>query len=1478
MWVFFVEKFADTIVSTFKTNFRSSQKKYFQTMKFSNKQIVNALKLTHDALYYFNRGISVSIELYWLYKIFLTNDLTEIKNKLEDITKHLNRRRKVSINKKIKSMFGMSSGKYAKRIKDQYQFFKSIKSTPRITVEKCNQPMQPMIEETSDIEIFPDVIELSHTTRKIGRFTITDCENQNISTIIEPLRSIEAVETKNGEQAISIDPSKLQLTLWKKPTYKNIKFTLHSSHIHLKRPLLDYFILKSINPIKPILSIEYPFSQIFKIETNSTIPIKNEGEYIDIDRENEDEGQVDLANISLDIIKNSIQVDMAPIKNNMDLLRLRGGSGIRRRNSYNARTYNTTAHVSNIINVGSRFQNRLSHLDVTATQEMVLQGNTTQAYDFIDYNMRNLIRNRIFANQLEPNTMYEWRIAVKHDDGSKYWSRVVTLGFSTPTNLFQFWQNSSYPIRGRLGEMANRTRSSESSGLTNFNGFRLWMKKIVQEGGTSLLADNKRDHKGNIKIEGERWKFYNCKSINKNCAFAAFSHICDGKIRNKPRFDSVRQKLKIELNTEIKIDQLELIANYYKSSYECYSQVDKKWYQYTNPNSIHHVKLLLTGYGHYINLIGKIGKLLKCHKCGVENILESKLKNHHCSKKGITYYQSQIKNERILMPSNIPWATKNESDILLDRCWIFDIESLILQFLREGLPGFMQYPYGIGWKKLNIDENSWGKDEWKWSSSSNCISDFFDYMNKNVKEAILIGYNNSRFDNFILLHNRLKDMSKNKEIPYQIKDDQVCKNRGRITGFELISNTSHIKVFDLNLHIPGSLDSNCKNWKVKSELCKGKFDHNKIKCKEDGKKYECEWVPYLHNDLLATEQLFLKYYKSIYNNPEFNKIKTETRNKFQYYGLYKDQIEENKNKNKNKTITITEQMAPSILNYMTGPSLAYAIQLEYVDPRKNMIHIFNADSMEYMVCKSDAYGGRSYGTKKSWTHNNYDELIKMNGEEKVKYLKDNKGGSLQGFDLISNYPSAMEGVKNEVVNCKALYPVGEKYWYRNGREAYMKKYIGIYHIKFEPPKNIKFPIIPRRVQDFNMNVYENYDTFTKWLKSGVKWSVEDGEGYYDNVMIQRAIKHGYKVEFQNHEYAALVWIESEKLFESFIQPLKHIKMEQDQFKRDDKEVKEDKDKKYNASLRETAKNLLNSSYGKTTEQPETTETCIVTNFKKYNEMMDKGELIEDINTVFMGEDEFGRDQYALYVSVKLNERNNKRPCQLGSFILSYSKEIFDSYASCLVKDDLTKQPILVCDTDSIISYENAFDNLPEMKDDFGSFVDDLGGWIIDMKYLAPKVYQLEYVDYKTGELKYKNRIKGIPQSESKPIILNPNKALLAILEKNREDRSEEENKLLKLNSTILKQDQPLPVTILDDQFDVYFDNPFKRNFKGLMIEKIDMSRRLGVTKWDRMQWREDLNEFVPWGYDENWNKIERFSEYVTRMKNNENEIENESSD
>ena len=399
--------------------------------------------------------------------------------------------------------------------------------------------------------------------------------------------------------------------------------------------------------------------------------------------------------------------------------------------------------------------------------------------------------------------------------------------------------------------------------------------------------------------------------------------------------------------------------------------------------------------------------------------------------------------------------------------------------------------------------------------------------------------------------------------------------------------------------------------------------------------------------------------------------------------------------------SIFENDNVNITKYVTLSNMAYSLW------QKTLTELVEIPNMEkYDFIKKGTYGARCYPSQKEFKSKHYEDVVnkQMNYDE---LLKTNE--YLFPADATSLYPAAMCGF--ELIDVK--YPIGPSVWSDNPKQEYDENKCGLYEVEFTCP-NIVVPILPR-----------------KTLNGGLEWSLLEGTGIYTNVEINNAFKAGYTIKFINK---CLIWNKSGNVFKTYVDKYYQMKI--------------DAEKEENEVKRSIAKLLLNAMYGKTLQRAIFHNTNIINN---YNELLTffKDYEITDIAVL--------SDSKLLMSGTSLKKETQiTKPCQLGAFVLSYSREIMLNYMKA-IDPTLQTHIFTYTDTDSLHMYGKYHKKLTDLgmikdKNDasLGYLCSDIknDGVMISETCLAPKTYCYEYIDNKNDVYDLNKGVKkgkGIPK-------------------------------------------------------------------------------------------------------------------------------------
>lgn len=624
-----------------------------------------------------------------------------------------------------------------------------------------------------------------------------------------------------------------------------------------------------------------------------------------------------------------------------------------------------------------------------------------------------------------------------------------------------------------ISKLTSRTQKNydTSDYMIHWTSAEILINKHQDKGGCSNNRKNKpenlyqgfkvnKDFSVNFpnRINQKKFKCQNYiqirtyKSTNNNCIFGVINQFYNVK-GNVVKPDKVREELGLKKNTSVDYKVIPKIIEWYNKKFN-------KKYGYMVLNNeckiilqnldeckkgVEYVKLYLRN-GHYWGYTPVVKN--NCKECGREYV-----KNHVCDDKRKLYYQAKQQKLKYVHPRKVEEKTKTNYDDI----FFFDFETF--------QPNYNHVPYAVGYKHKNVYKEVYGKDT---------LSKFMDDIVK-LENTTICAYNGSSFDFYFVF----EDLAKR-----GVKIGNTIYSNGKLLALEFGKGN---KVFDLCCFVNSSLDRACSDFQIKN--AKSTFEHSKMKTWDDVIKYENEVRPYMKLDVLALEELYIKFNDMMYD-------------------LFKTNIS----------------------SYITLSNMGYSIWqslLNKVDVDKQ-IEIPN-ELKKYNFIKQATFGGRCYPMQRNYKSENYDDICSKNMTYE-KILENNK--FIFNADATSLYPASMKGFDL----CEVKYPIGFSTWNNEPKKMWKENKTGFYEIDFKCPRDITVPILPRKKYQ---TVYKGKDT-EKNINIGIEWSLLDGRGVYTSVDIQNAIDAGYTVRFIGE---CLVWNNTGDIFSTYID--KFYKMKED---------------------------------------------------------------------------------------------------------------------------------------------------------------------------------------------------------------------------------------------------------------------------------------------------------------------------------------------
>lgn len=697
----------------------------------------------------------------------------------------------------------------------------------------------------------------------------------------------------------------------------------------------------------------------------------------------------------------------------------------------------------------------------------------------------------------------------------------------------------------------------------------------------------------------------------------------------------------------------------------------------------------------------------KCQKCG----------HHHPGKKQcninhVTFYQDKIlkaKNRYINKKFSKRKPLEN------NRVIHYDFETHTKNKKKQHEPFVVGYslpteeydmPDFLA-KEFDIPTS----EHYDYYTGNNCAEKFLEkileFATKRSTETYYVNaFNGSKFDHYFMTKLILQK-------GYKIKEGDFCLNNGSIFKLQI----KNLVFIDLSKHTKGSLKSNLTANKCR--IAKGKIDYdnfdewsnmnhdieveyeeevavdNLSKTKTVNLQKEC--LAYLKTDVLGLRELYNKLNKSLYDQFGYNlhDFFSTSHTTFDLWRIY---------------------LYAKKYNNFDGKEMTNE---HYIKDRDTQ-GIKLPSSEEEQFYRPAIFGGRCYLSKKSFESMERDNYLsgKLDYDKINDYLID--------LDVVSLYPSVMQMFEYPCGKVSSITTADEISSFNEHLLSNKKcKNMGIYYIKYITNKYLAHAILPHRTD------------------TGLKWTLEDGEGFYTSVDIENAVEHGYgvtlctppkdKVDKELRGIAGYYWTNQGKVFKSYI------------------DLMFEKKKKASRGTpeRALAKLFLNGLYGKMIQRPIADKTIWATSTLDFWKFF-KLHKVTDIELI-------GNQMYltgTLRDAVR-REKIISKPTQLGAFILSYTRKLmlhymnksnphFDISNDILVDGKVSEtkkatyaklqldNDFYYTDTDSIQIHSK---NSVEQSSELGGITDDLEDYypkggsakILRGIWIAPKLYMLEFI-------------------------------------------------------------------------------------------------------------------------------------------------------
>lgn len=403
-------------------------------------------------------------------------------------------------------------------------------------------------------------------------------------------------------------------------------------------------------------------------------------------------------------------------------------------------------------------------------------------------------------------------------------------------------------------------------------------------------------------------------------------------------------------------------------------------------------------------------------------------------------------------------------------------------------------------------------------------------------------------------------------------------------------------------------------------------------------------------------------------------------------------------------------------NYLTLSQMAFDLWRQTLD--KSWSLPLPIEEPFYNAINAATYGGRCHFVKRFYRSAQPDFTPYAEIDD---YLID--------LDVVSLYPASMRN---------HLYPVGNYVHWHDVRsvQTWTEKFnsgcpmpLAIWRVSVECPKHFIVSPLPKKHDERKTTCWENTNSESQW---------------YTSVDLEIGREHGYSFLF--HE--GYVWEQSAPVFDTYIEMMFQRKAQQDVFKAT-------RDPQYNPAARDVFKKLMNALYGKMMQKRQSTSHMFMESNGHDDNVHDQWvDFLED----HMGVEYKEMGDMLLVTGERVDfTAGISKPHYLGAFVLSYSRQIMNSYFDML--DPFRLNPgegtwldsmdhsFFYTDTDSLIVHAKHMDRVRDkLGSELGMLADELsGGKILEGYFLAPKLYCVKY-KLADESIHFKLRGKGIPNA------------------------------------------------------------------------------------------------------------------------------------
>ena len=700
---------------------------------------------------------------------------------------------------------------------------------------------------------------------------------------------------------------------------------------------------------------------------------------------------------------------------------------------------------------------------------------------------------------------------------------------------------------------------------------------------------------------------------------------------------------------------------------------------------------------------------------------------------------------------------KHEKIDQLENVFVFDLETQNDNEFAE--------TYGAGLYDVNRLRDKWARDltpdelviERKNvtifdASNGNCIMNMLKYISENYEgdertyvdregdeivssyRLLLVAYNSSGFDSWVVLNSLVKD----------ITDLKIIKTaRGLISlsfrcGVKIVNTVEvpqYVKFTCSKSHIKGSLEKIGREYNLQPELLKGEMNHSVIN-KNNFVELRHIWEPYLISDVLCLAFIYARHSMEMQKMSGFG-IKdclTEASLGWKCFGTYNKDREfytfNDKYVRNFIRKSIKGRRCGAFNRYFESNQFDEIMSTikKHLKIKDNEISDIIDKYLKYINTKRDEFKLKFENGEKDYRKINKKELDefleKKLGELEISkdLQKINKDDLLVSYDFNSLYPSAQIDKNSTWPKIETAYPFKKHMndaictlfnsgkWNELNRSAFLT-------IKYHNPENLIFQHLP--VKEKIANPYKNnrFEEINR-MRNGI---IIDTLASVDIVEI---VKYGGKV-LEVYEGFFCYNLE----YNPYTEFVTDMFQKRDMFKSQGKDL-----------LQNLAKKIGLSVYGGNIRKDINEEyKCVTENWMRENfdDRIKEWFPLKNGNLIVKLEDDEGVDDFDKAKSI------NTMPSHFGGYILSHSKRLMNNVINQI--NGFYNNNIYYTDTDSLYIHKKYWSNLIDNgfvgkslglgKNDYG----DSG--IFYAWFLAPKIkYCLVIDDF--GIISAKRTFKG----------------------------------------------------------------------------------------------------------------------------------------